>query len=60
MKVEDLQPNAVVRGGLPESTGSRTSVQWFKSGIVEFDSATVPPATSRSAIGSGSSQEVLP
>ena len=36
MKLEDLQPNAVVRGVLPESTVTTTSVQWFGSEAVEL------------------------
>ncbi len=36
MKLEELQPNAVVRGVLPESIVTVTSVQWFGSAAVEL------------------------
>ena len=36
MKLEDLQPNAVIRGVLPEAIVTVTSVQWFGSAAVEL------------------------
>lgn len=36
IKLEDLQPNAVLRGVLPESVVTVVSIQWFGSDAVEL------------------------
>jgi SNF2 family DNA or RNA helicase len=36
MKLEDLQPNAAIRGVLPDSLVSVVSVQWFGSNAIEL------------------------
>jgi hypothetical protein len=36
MKLEDLQPNAAVRGILPDALVSVVSVQWFGSEALEL------------------------
>lgn len=36
MRLEDLQPNAAVRGILPDSLVTVVSVQWFGSEAVEL------------------------